>query len=99
MEENTLEKMVAIYCKKHHGKAICPQCQALLDYAVERDRRCPRKEEKSFCASCPHPCYAPKMREKIREVMKFSGPRMLIYEPKLALAHVRDTIVKRRKRT
>lgn len=33
-------------------------------------------------------CYKPAMREKIREVMRFSGPRMMLYHPVLAVSHV-----------
>ena len=32
------------------------------------------------------------MKEKIRVVMKYSGPRLLFYNPKLVLAHVRETV-------
>lgn len=37
------------------------------------------------------------MKEKIRQVMKFSGPRMLIYDPKLAFKHIGETIRCRKK--
>ena len=30
----------------------------------------------------------PEMREKIRQVMRFSGPRMLLYHPVLAVWHL-----------
>lgn len=33
-------------------------------------------------------CYKPEMREKIREVMRFSGPRMIFHHPYLAIKHV-----------
>lgn len=32
--------------------------------------------------------YAPEMKEKIRDMMKFSGPRMLLYNPVLAMKHM-----------
>jgi hypothetical protein len=31
------------------------------------------------------------MREKIREVMKFSGPRMIFHHPIMAIKHVIET--------
>ncbi|EPS46529.1 hypothetical protein CFSAN002368_27832 [Clostridium botulinum A1 str. CFSAN002368] len=32
------------------------------------------------------------MKEKVIEVMKFSGPRSLIYNPKIAFEHLVDNI-------
>lgn len=32
------------------------------------------------------------MKEKIRQVMKYSGPRMMIYNPRLAIQHISETI-------
>lgn len=43
--------------------------------------------EKKFCSSCKIHCYREEERKKIREVMKFSGPRMLIYHPLLVIKH------------
>ncbi len=51
--------------------------------------------EKTFCAHCKVHCYRPEMREKIRKVMRFSGPRMIIYAPKTALWHMLCTIKER----
>ena len=36
-------------------------------------------------------CYKPEMREKIREVMRFSGPRMLLVHLAAAIRHVIET--------
>ena len=36
------------------------------------------------------------MRERIKAVMRYSGPRMMFYNPKIAWAHVFETL--RRKR-
>lgn len=53
-------------------------------------------ETKTFCSNCRVHCYKPAMREKIRQVMRFSGPRMLFYHPMLAIRHVVES--KREKR-
>lgn len=45
-------------------------------------------ENKTFCSNCKVHCYTPIMQEKIREVMRFSGPRMIFYHPIMALNHV-----------
>lgn len=98
MEEiKTIEFMISLYCKKNHKQNICDECQELYDYALLRIEKCPRKEEKTFCSTCKIHCYKKDMREKIRKVMKFSGPRMLIYSPKLAIAHIINTVKHRGK--
>ena len=48
-------------------------------------------ETKTFCFNCRIHCYKPEMREKIRSVMRFSGPRMLLYHPIMAIRHVIET--------
>lgn len=82
--------MIRLYCKKKHGtkKQLCPECQALHDYAMLRSDKCPFMETKTFCSNCRVHCYKKDMREKIREVMRFSGPRMLLYHPVMAIRHV-----------
>lgn len=87
--------MIGLYCRAHHGTdkgALCPDCAALADYARTRSARCPRMAEKTFCSTCPHPCYAPAMREGIRQVMRWAGPRMLLYHPVWALRHIANTL-------
>lgn len=94
-EHRIVSDMIALYCRKKHGsKEICEQCRALIDYAQMRTRRCPHMAEKSFCSQCKTHCYSPQMREQIREVMRFSGPRMLFYHPVAALRHLYYTKIK-----
>jgi len=40
-------------------------------------------------------CYKPAMRENIRAVMRYSGPRMISHHPLMAIQHLID---KRRKK-
>lgn len=69
---------------------LCPQCQALLDYAHQRLERCRFGEDKPSCTRCPVHCYKPAMREQIRQVMRYSGPRMLLHDPIMAIRHLWD---------
>ena len=88
-EKETVSLMIAIYCRKHHGgKRLCPECAALDAYARLRSDKCPFMETKTFCSNCRVHCYKPDMREKIRAVMRFSGPRMLFHHPIMAVRHV-----------
>lgn len=70
--------------------SLCPQCQALLDYAHQRLERCKFGEDKPSCTRCPVHCYKPAMREQIRQVMRYSGPRMLLHDPIMAIRHLWD---------
>ena len=35
--------------------------------------------DKDICSACKVHCYSKEMQEKIKEVMKYAGPRMLFY--------------------
>ena len=94
-ERKTVHKMILIYCKGVHGSPkgqLCPECQSLYDYASERIDRCPFGWRKPTCARCPVHCYRPKMRESIKEVMRYAGPRMLFHHPYLTLMHGIDSL-------
>jgi len=95
-EEKTVAAMTRIYCRNQHGtkEGLCADCDALLAYARARLERCPYQERKSTCAKCPIHCYKPEMREKIRGVMRYAGPRMLLRHPLLAVLHLRDGLKK-----
>ncbi len=91
-EYEDIKFMIRLYCKKNHGKDMCEKCSELLEYAKTKITKCRYKESKTFCSVCNIHCYAPNMREQIKNVMKFSGPRMLIYRPGLAIKHMYVTI-------
>ena len=53
-EKLLVSEMIALYCRKNHHTAkgnLCPQCQALHDYALQRIERCPFMETKTFCSA------------------------------------------------
>ncbi len=90
-EVKTIQAMVEIYCRAHHGRdrdQLCEACQTLFEYAQARLGKCPFGPEKPVCANCPIHCYRPEMRDQIREVMRYSGPRMALRHPGLALSHL-----------
>jgi hypothetical protein len=91
-ERRTVEAMIQIYCRGQHGMNgdLCAECQALAAYALQRLDRCPFQEAKTTCARCPVHCYKPEMRQRIRAVMRYAGPRMLYRHPVLALRHMLD---------
>jgi len=91
-EKRTVRAMISIYCHAHHeGDAeLCVECRRLDEYAGSRIDRCPYRLRKPTCASCPIHCWSAESRRRIRDVMRFSGPRMLLRHPVLALLHAAD---------
>lgn len=93
-EKRTVDEMIALYCRAHHAPAggLCEDCRVLRGYDLARLDRCPFGGGKPTCAKCPVHCYKPDMRERIRKVMRYSGPRMLRRHPLLALMHRVDSL-------
>ena len=74
--------------KKEKNTVLCPDCEELLRYAHARLDRCPFGEKKSSCKKCTVHCYKPVMRERMRQTMRFAGPRMIFYSPWAAIRHL-----------
>jgi predicted amidophosphoribosyltransferase len=91
-EEKTFLAMVNIYCSLKHGTSdlLCSSCEELMEYAMNHLANCPFQENKTTCAKCPVHCYKPVIRDKVRDIMRFSGPRMIYRHPVLALLHFAD---------
>lgn len=98
-EKVVVSEMIALYCRKNHHmkKGLCPDCAALDEYARLRSDKCPFMETKTFCSNCKVHCYRPEMREKIRQVMRFSGPRMIFVHPAVALRHLIESQKEKRR--
>ncbi|MDY6863499.1 MAG: nitrous oxide-stimulated promoter family protein [Thermodesulfobacteriota bacterium] len=96
-ERNTVEAMINMYCHDLHGNnaAICLECKELLAYAGERLKKCPFQQNKTTCDRCPVHCYKNEMRMKIRDVMRYAGPRMFRRHPVLTLFHFLDGLRKK----
>lgn len=88
----TVIAMIALYCRGHHNRSkdLCTHCKGLQAYAVKRLRNCTFQENKPTCGICPVHCYKPSMRREIIQVMRYSGPRMMLYHPYLAVRHLLD---------
>jgi hypothetical protein len=91
-ERSIVEIMLKIYCLNRHGSRgeLCTDCREILDYAKQKLDRCPFQEGKTTCGNCRVHCYKPGMRDKIKEVMRYTGPRMMYRHPLLALSHLID---------
>jgi predicted amidophosphoribosyltransferase len=96
-EHRTIEVMIDLYCREQHHSppgSLCAECGELREYARARLERCVFQERKPTCAKCPVHCYKPDMRERVRAMMRYSGPRMLLHKPFLAIAHLLDGLRK-----
>ena len=96
-ERRTVAAMIHIYCHGQHGtsgETLCEACQELQTYANQRLANCPFQEGKTTCARCPIHCYKPEMGQKIKTVMRYAGPRMLLRHPIMALQHLLDGLQK-----
>jgi Nitrous oxide-stimulated promoter len=92
-ELKIIEAMMRMYCRGHdhpQSDPLCTDCAELFDYATRRLERCVFGDAKPTCANCTVHCYSARQRERIREVMKWAGPRMTLRHPVLALLHVID---------
>ncbi len=100
-EKALVTQMIALYCRGNHKTRkgqLCSECAALSEYACQRSDKCPFMEMKTFCSNCKVHCYKPEMREKIRAVMRYSGPRMMFHHPVTAIRHVIETAKQSRER-
>lgn len=87
----TLKAMIEISCHEQHGTArgaLCAGCGELMAYATRRLDRCVFGDDKPTCANCKVHCYKADKREQVRQVMRYSGPRMLTRHPILAVRHL-----------
>lgn len=88
-EKKTVEQMIKLYCRHKEGHAVlCDACMALLQYAHTRLSRCPFGGQKPTCRKCKVHCYKPEMRQRMQEVMRYAGPRMLWHHPVTAIGHL-----------
>jgi hypothetical protein len=87
-ELKTITIMVTLYCRAHHAKALCNDCQALIDHAQQKLDRCVFGQQKPACKKCTVHCYKPNFKQQAKVVMKETGMKMLYLHPVLALKHL-----------
>lgn len=87
-EKQTVMYMLDIYYSypRHQGRQ--KEKQALEKYVMTRLDFCRFGDKKPTCKTCPKHCYRQDYQDKIQEVMRFSGPRMLMKHPILTFKHL-----------
>ena len=74
-DHQIVTRFIEVYCKANHGsdgQDLCQECSDLLAYAGKRLEQCPY-DPKPKCKDCRTHCYRPDYRQKMKEVMRFSG--------------------------
>jgi predicted amidophosphoribosyltransferase len=90
-EKRVVALMIHIYCRGNgHTPVLCDDCKKILEYAHQRLSRCPFGEKKSTCRLCKVHCYRSDMKERMKMVMRYAGPRMLWSHPLSAFRHFWD---------
>jgi hypothetical protein len=88
-EKETVSLMIGMYCQAvHKSSSLCTNCRKVQEYAFARIEKCSLHPSKPVCSVCPVHCYKPGMRQQIREIMRFSGPRMPGKYPLKALSYL-----------
>lgn len=94
-EKKTVKQMIALYCHhNHHGTTLCSSCQSLQDYALQRLTFCRFGENKTTCEKCVRHCYRSDYKQQIKQVMRYAGPRMILFHPISALRHLYKNLIK-----
>lgn len=87
-----LAQFTSVYCADHHSGEdrtvadlglpktaayrYCIDCSNFLRYAIERRQCCPL-DPRPTCKHCKVHCYRPGHREKVREIMRYSGKTLI----------------------
>lgn len=86
-------KFVEVYCAGKHDASIrtqvtlpaasgermlCSECRAFMEYAIGKRLKCPLEAEKPTCKHCRIHCYDKQHRDKVREIMAYSGRKLML---------------------
>lgn len=85
-EMHMIEVMIKLYYSKNESIADIEE-NRMLTYALKRLQYCQFGEEKTTCKKCPVHCYQPRYKEQMKQIMRYSGPRMLVKHPVLTVKH------------
>lgn len=88
-EKNIIKKMIEIYFNNLEDDELNEDEKLeLIRYCSNKLDHCKFGNDKPFCSKCTVHCYSPEMREKIKMVMRYSGPRIIFYHPIVTLKHI-----------
>lgn len=81
-QKQVISEMIHLYVRrKLHLRQMPPEYVALEAYCLARLDACKFADAKPKCVDCKVHCYEPAMRKRVKEVMRWAGPWMLLYHP------------------
>ncbi|MFW7433560.1 nitrous oxide-stimulated promoter family protein [Vagococcus carniphilus] len=86
-ERKTVQAMIDIYYKQFDDETHAIEKVDVETYAMARLSYCRFGEDKPTCKVCPVHCYKKSYKEKMQQIMRYAGPRMMIYHPVMSLEH------------
>ncbi len=100
-DRKTLEAMGSIYCLAHHAGAgkdasgLCDECRSVIDGTLARTESCPSGHALN-CQDCPVKCNRGVQGERIRAIMAYAAPRMMLRHPILSLSYLKKKLAAKR---
>lgn len=88
-----IAKFVEVYCNGKHSeidkalmtlpedlgnRQFCKNCTEFMEYAIKRRLSCPLEAQKPTCKHCRIHCYNSTNREKVKEIMSYSGRKLMM---------------------
>lgn len=67
---------------------LCPECAKVIAYAMARTEKCPNNHEGN-CKDCVIHCYNGEMRDRVKAMMAYAAPRMLVHHPVMTARYLR----------
>lgn len=95
-ESEVVNLMIDLYYKNKVNKDKVEEKEDLKKYCEFRLSKCPFKDNKPFCSNCKIHCYDNIHQDLIKKVMRYSGPRMMIYHPIVGIKHINETMKRKR---
>ena len=100
-DRKVLEAMGRIFCKAHHSGekdpcALCSLCHEIVEVTLVRTASCPYGHEGN-CQDCAIHCQRGEAQERIREIMRYAAPRMVLRHPLMTMEYLRRKAAKRKR--
>lgn len=98
-DRKTLEAIGRIYCGAHHAgekdaAGLCASCREAVEATFGRVAACPHGHDGN-CQDCETHCQRGEARSRIREIMRYSAPRMALRHPLMTLDYLRKKRTRR----
>ncbi|MDO4501664.1 MAG: nitrous oxide-stimulated promoter family protein [Coriobacteriia bacterium] len=89
----TLQAIGSIYCRAHHADqpkdqaGMCPECAATIAFTHDRAASCPNGHQGN-CQDCSIKCNRGDQQQRIKAIMAYAAPRMLVRHPLMTLEYL-----------